>query len=204
VIKLTELLENKLNEFREGFDLDSFLKMNSFAAQVRYAGKTLKRLGSGSSRIVFEIDDTKVLKLAKNLKGIAQNKVEGDWFVNDEYYNIIARVLERDDNYRWIVSERAKKITPTEFKRLCGVDINEFYAYVCYVTRKCHAWKYPSDETKRFLDESEFATEVCELLVNTDANAGDLSRISTYGRINDRLVIVDYGLSTGVYRDYYQ
>lgn len=35
-------------------------------------------IGNGSSRMVFQISDERVLKVAKNAKGIAQNEAEGE------------------------------------------------------------------------------------------------------------------------------
>ena len=204
MIKLKSLLENDLKEFREGFDLESFLKMSSFRQQVMYANQNLRRIASGSARIVYEIDDKKVLKLAKNAKGLAQNEAEGDWYVNESYGDIIAKVLERDENYRWIVSERAKKITPNEFKSIVGVDFKDFYEYIVYIVGKDRYYTEPSQEIKDKLEDDEFASEVADFIGSTDASTGDLQRISTYGKIDDRVVIIDYGLTMEIFKKYYQ
>ena len=50
------------------FNMEEFKNCNSFAARVRYCQARLPRISSGSSRIVYKIDDEKVLKLAKNAK----------------------------------------------------------------------------------------------------------------------------------------
>ena len=41
-----------------------FKSLPSFAARVRYCNEKLQRISSGSARIVYKIDDEKVLKLA--------------------------------------------------------------------------------------------------------------------------------------------
>lgn len=55
------------------FNFDEFKSLKSFAQRVRYCDEHLQKLGSGSSRIVYVVDNDKVLKLAKNKKGLAVN-----------------------------------------------------------------------------------------------------------------------------------
>src|SRR3989304_3806367 len=165
MIKLKHILPDiELQEFQvNGFDLDEFLKMNSFAAQVRYANEKLERIAQGSARIIYIIDDKTVLKLAKNQKGIAQNEVErslsNDYMVPDD---IIAKVLEEDEKDRWIVMERAKKIGKARFRQLMdGVEIQNFYYYIIantkYSSRRNSNSNYDIDKK---LDENEFAQNV--------------------------------------------
>lgn len=49
-------------------ELDS---MRTFAERKRYCEERLQQIGVGSSRIAYKVDNEKVLKLAKNKKGIA-------------------------------------------------------------------------------------------------------------------------------------
>ena len=64
-------------EFKQNF-LPEFLKIKSFAGKMKFANQYLTRIGSGSGRIVYDIDGKKVLKLAKNPKGVAQNEMESN------------------------------------------------------------------------------------------------------------------------------
>ena len=73
-MKLSKLIETLISEFREGFDLKLFLHMKSFAQQVRYANSNLRRMASGSARIIYEISDDRVLKLAKMRKELHKTK----------------------------------------------------------------------------------------------------------------------------------
>ena len=67
-----------MNEFKISNFLKELNNINSFANRIKYADNNLTRIGGGSGRIVYELNDTKVLKLAKNQKGVAQNNVEFD------------------------------------------------------------------------------------------------------------------------------
>lgn len=59
------------------FSFDTMLSIRSYAGRLKYIASILPKLGSGSSRTVYPVDDEKVLKVARNDKGIAQNEVEG-------------------------------------------------------------------------------------------------------------------------------
>lgn len=208
MILLSRLIENTekntITEFIDGFDLDTFLKMTSFRKKILYANENLKRISSGSGRIVYGIDDTKVLKLARNEKGIAQNEVEGDWYVNDIFEDIIAGVIERDENYRWIVSKRATKVTMSEFRHITGVDLKYFFRYVLSMSTPPHEAPHTMDkDVINKLDNLYFAQELIDLIRSTNLSTGDMDRLSTYGKINNKLVLVDYGLTPHVYHTHY-
>jgi len=200
--------KEELQEFTaEGFDLDEFLNMRSFASKVRYANEKLRRLASGSARVIYVIDDKTVLKLAKNEKGLAQNEVEGslgkdDYMVGD----VVARVLEVDEENRWIVMQKAKKISKGRFRQLMdGIDIHDFYYYIKNLTdyRFGHTFTVEPEIVEK-LDENEFAQDVVELVQNFDLETADFQRPSSFGEIDGRLVITDYGLTQEVFKKYYK
>lgn len=69
----------------EGFRIDTLRNLSSFKKRVDYCKQYLGNpIGNGSSRIVFQIDDETVLKLAKNRKCITQNELEYD--KGNDYY----------------------------------------------------------------------------------------------------------------------
>lgn len=110
--------------YPSGFSFDELNKLTSFAARQRYCRQHLKRIGSGSSRVVFLVDDEKVLKLAKNPKGIAQNEREAGF--HDSDIGLFAKTFEVADDSTWIEMEAAKKVTQKEFKRVCGITYKLF------------------------------------------------------------------------------
>lgn len=60
--------------YPETFNMEEFKSISRFASRIKYCETHLQRISSGSGRIVYKIDDEKVLKLAKNPKGVAQMK----------------------------------------------------------------------------------------------------------------------------------
>ena len=72
-----EVIESYLEEdYPSNFNLEEFSKLTSFNKRIQYCQERLKRISSGSSRIVYMVDDTKVLKIARNQKGLGQNEIE--------------------------------------------------------------------------------------------------------------------------------
>jgi len=193
-------------EFVEGFDMEKFKSTKSFAERARYCGSALTRISSGSSRIIYKIDDKRVLKLAKNERGIAQNSVESDQMLNQWYGDIIAKRLEFDDDDKWIVSEYAKRVGPKRFEQLLGVTIDQLFAYLCELhPEKTKVQFIVNDKTREVLDvdNNEFMYDLNDMIGNWDMPIGDFSKLSTFGEINGKLVVTDYGLTKQVYDTHY-
>ena len=69
------------------FNMAEFKMLTTFVERIRYCQTRLQRISSGSARIVYKIDNEKVLKLAKNRKGIAQNEAEGGDYYKPKQVN---------------------------------------------------------------------------------------------------------------------
>lgn len=208
--------EEELNEatYPEEFDMNYFKSLTSFNKRIQYCEAFLQRLSSGSSRIVYKIDENTVLKLAKNQKGIAQNEVEGQHDCYRDNMNMFAKIYDTDENYLWIEMQLAKKAKPSDFKRLTGYDFNT----VCYWIDYCKPDRYRnSNPLKTFFDSPEFEenwdeygllAELQEYIGNYDVPIGDLKRISSWGVVNgeygEELVLIDYGLTNDVFNNYYK
>ena len=67
--------------------LKNLQKLKTYNARKKYAEKNLKHLSSGSSRLVYLTSNGTILKLAKNDRGIAQNKVESNSKMKSKYIN---------------------------------------------------------------------------------------------------------------------
>lgn len=97
------------------FDLG---KLNSFwtmRGRLAYARRELHELGKGSSRAAFEMDGERVLKLAMNRRGLAQNAREFEAFQSYKGYPVFAKTLECSEKCEWLVSELAGKATLSAF-----------------------------------------------------------------------------------------
>jgi hypothetical protein len=87
-------------------DLKTVLKniehLETYQARKTYAEKNLEHLSSGSSRIVYLTPNKTIIKMAKNDKGIAQNKAEANPEMKASFLN---KILSHAGNYAWIETQ---------------------------------------------------------------------------------------------------
>ena len=194
------------------WDADHFAKLNSFAARVRYADENLKYLGAGTARRVYQIDDKSVLKLAKNTKGLQQNKVEIEHSNDYVAAETVAEIFNYDPNNLWVEMELATKVTESIFHKLTGIKFAQFVKFMRneYNRRRGHKsspYNKVPKEVEEEIYENEITYSIYSYMVDFDLPAGDLTRLSSLGVVKRNgkrhIVVIDYGLTDEVYTSYY-
>lgn len=197
-------------EYPASFNMEQFKALKAFKDRVAYCEQHLQRIAAGSSRIVYKIDNEKVLKLAKNDKGLAQNETEIQWG-NDSYFgSILAQTIDSHPNSLWVEMELARKISKSEFRSLTGFDINQINYYLRNFEQEQKGGRGLFDlepELEARMDEDEFINELKSFMDAADSPAGDLGRLNSYGIVKrhgeERVVLIDYGLTQDVYSTHY-
>ena len=138
--------------------------------------KMYKYIGSGSGRAVFDLGNGYVVKVAKNRRGIAQNKAETQ-IASANYSNLFARIAQSSDDYEFVIMERAEKIQ----------RISEVWEYF-HVRNERNFYQLP---------------ELQEISQKYSLILKDLRRPENWGKVNGRPVIVDYGFTRRVMKKYY-
>lgn len=198
------------DEFKQNF-LPEFLKITSFAGRMKYANQNLQRIGSGTGRVVYDIDGQKVLKLAKNQKGIAQNEAEAGAGYYRDTQNIITEVFDNADDDSWLISEKAKKVNEKRIKELTGIpSLNDLYYFLRNYADQSKGKRevfHQEPEISEFFWENEFSQDLANFISNYNQSAGDMGRPSTYGEVlrdgQPTIVLTDYGLNDEVYNTHY-
>lgn len=220
------ITEQQLDAIKEmaypvSFNMEEFKSIRSFADRVKYCENRLKKLGAGTSRRVYQIDNEKCLKLAKNRKGIAQN-IEEINLGNDMYAgSCFAKVYDYDSNGLFVEMELARRAKESDFERLVGIPFDVY----CDIIVRTAANYLPSNNQSRNwinksmedsyeyvmdnIDDFEFISEVIDYMGNYQVKAyGDLQRLSSYGVVRrngqEEMVIVDFGLTEDVFNNYYR
>lgn len=197
-------------DYPSSWNKEEFKNQTSFAARKRYADQHLKKLGSGSARHVYAIDDEKALKLAANKKGLSQNADEHQISTIGWHDDVVAKVFDSHPDDLWIESELARKINPSRFRELTGFNIEEVGTFLNQYNDQRNG-KNPhhkvSPEKYDELIESEFITDILSIVDNWDMQTGDWGRISSYGEVKrngkPQIVLVDYGLTQDTYSSHY-
>lgn len=202
----------------EQFSLETLSSISSFRGRYNYCLAHIgKHVGKGSSRATFQLDDSKVLKLAYNEKGIAQNEQEGQ----EDYYlqqlGIVPEIYETDDNYKWIITEYVLPAKSQDFKQCMGVDEKTFYRFIITShvkrggskrERMIYARDILDDDTFEELAENEDLMNWDDYIGNYRPPIGDMLIRVNYGMTlrngYPTIVLLDNGLTDEIYNNYYR
>jgi hypothetical protein len=211
-----EVIESYLEEdYPSNFDLEEFSKLTSFNKRIQYCQERLKRISSGSSRIVYMVDDTKVLKIAKNEKGLNQNEIEAEYSNYHDIKDITAQVFAYDNNNLWVEMELARKVTPKIFEKLVGVSFNDYcdgldkYFEAVNPQKARRGWGRSDLDQEKYdaMWENEFIYDIFTFMGGYDTPVGDLKRLNSYGLVKrngeDTIVLIDYGITWYGFETYY-
>ena len=136
-----------------------------------------KKLGAGSGRFVYDIGNGLVVKYGRNQKGLAQNQQEHEIF-HVRRDPILAAVVDLSADNRFLVMEKADTYCKT--------------IYLCryfQVSNMGELIKIP--EIKRVVYEYQL-------------EASDLTKLSSWGEVRQRPVLIDYGFTSNVRHRYYR
>jgi hypothetical protein len=197
-------------------------KMNlrqTFKDRLKYALDRAKRLGGGSSRIAMTIDyegRPTALKVAKNIKGLAQNEAEID-ILKDGYTGklpIVVPLIDYDKaNKRpvWIQTEIAKKVQGQTLMKLLHIPamwyLTDYVQVMLGQSPKRLQAETPDSMKKLYfklgkdLTEKdyeiflEYANEVAQLVDASGLETGDLQNPANWGVYNGKPVVIDLGFT---------
>jgi len=187
-------------------DLKTVLKniqnLKTFNARKKYAEKNLKHLSSGSSRIVYLTPKDTIIKLAKNERGLAQNKVESNPKVKSKYLN---KILDKASNYSWIQTYYLNKITEKQFKKMIDIDFDDFGDCIKYALRKVSSDK-DIDKPDSFdeISKTDFFKDIEKIGKKNDLMPGDLARISSWLTNKEYPILGDAGLTRKIFEEFYE
>ena len=170
--------------------LSDITTLNKFSERKKYADANFKCIGKGTGRYVYSLNDKYVLKLAKNKKGIAQNLVEINIHKTRNYDDITANIIEYDINGVYTIQEKAHIITEDKFKDITRMQLRGFLYYLR------HNMKWDGHN-------HIFYDKVNSLIKKFDLDRFDVTNESSWGIINNNVVLVDYGLNLDIARNLY-
>jgi hypothetical protein len=177
------------------FDQEKLKGLKTFKQRKDVVQQEIKNKKSGTGRAVYSLDENRVLKLAKNNKGIAQNLTEIKVGSDVEYQDVVAKVLEYNKDGEWLIQEKAKLISEEKFEELTGFQFTGFWSWL-------RGWG--GEEFEEFYNDKPFAIKIKNLIKKYNLDAFDLSDISAWGEINDKVILIDYGLDLHTSRTLYK
>jgi len=201
-----------------------------YKAMIRAARKFgLEEFGMGSSRFVFAMDSGKVLKIARNKKGVEQNKLEAFAGRDPHVHSMLASVYDSSPENAWLVSEFVEPLDDLDFKvaeSVAGVSWEEVRKVLglssktdAKVTAKAgdsetatkklsiprgHAGKRPSGSGclagDKFLEGLKGFLDRYQGMLT-----GDIVKLSSWGVSGKGcLVLLDYGITRKKFEELYK
>lgn len=153
-------------------DYDTYFKR--IASKISRGG--YRYIGKGSGRVVFDLGNGKVVKAARNIKGIAQNYEEFRIAMADDS-GLLARIWDVSDDYRYLIMDKAERVR----------DMSQVWNY----------FSVKSNSELYQISSIRYIAEKYNLLIN------DFGRAVNWGEIGGRPMIIDYGFTRQVRRKYY-
>lgn len=209
--KLRKIIrETILEAIDDSFSYDELSSLSHFSERVAYCKKHLGNpIGNGSSRIVFQIDDEKCLKLAKNSKGLAQNNAEFDWYAQS--YGVLPNIYESADDNSWILVEYVIPAKVKDIEVCLGVNFKTFQRFVrtaySYYSRFRSYGSLSDEEFSQMCENNEWFKSLYDYMSDYQLPCGDILRLANLGMVlrdgQPQIVILDSGLTQQVYDEYY-
>ena len=163
----------------------------------------------GQGRKVFKLEGRKVLKLAKNLAGVAQNEAEATVCRDEKNSSIFPKMFDFDPRYFWILVEEAEPMTRVKFESATNMPWREFLLSLAGAFM--HKLAEPNNIKNQLYHASfeknygnPFLRRVINLINDCGYEPGDFAKLDSWGLIDGRVVVIDSGLTTNIYQGYYQ
>lgn len=212
-------------ELEEGkFNPDTLNDMSGPEEMIMALAGKLPLLGQGSSRAAFLLDSKRVLKIAINEKGYAQNAAELELADDPGVAPLVTKIFRVGKDNSWLVSELVRPLTGVkEFQQLTSVpwsflvDFMQFYTVlgdvgeafestVAAVVARDKKNRSPSPGISvRGIEHVPFIGRLFTALANRpDMMPGDMIIVSHWGKTPDqRVVLMDSGFTQEVYDAHY-
>ncbi len=176
--------------------------LETYNARKNYAERNLKHLSSGSARIVYLTPSKTIIKMAKNDKGIAQNKAEANPAMTSKYLN---QIISCAKNYSWLETHHLDKITEKEFEKMTGIKFGDFGDALRYGLKNVSNNKdIEKPENFEKVAKSDIYKELQGIGEKFKLLPGDIARISSWGTKDGRPVLIDAGLTRDIFDEFYE
>jgi len=173
-----------------------------------------KSFGAGSSRDTYMLTSKRIMKLAMNDKGLAQN--EEELRISKEIPALTTKIFAfgpSDSKVGWLVSELVKELTnEKEFEQLAGIS---FGAMNAVLTSYAGSWSKAVEKAmpilkynyKEYIDLILNPTGFIKLVkdgLEKKLMPADLTVLEHWGKTTDgRIVLLDYGFTKDVQKKHY-
>lgn len=187
------------------FNFAEFKSLDDLDKILNYASNRLELLGSGSSRAVYALTAKKVLKIATNEAGLAQNEEEINVYTNPKSKPLMTKIYDSDKDFTWLTSELAQPCEDNgQIEKHLGIDEEnmQFNEFIDACARGQFKWM--RENFPVLVPLMPFAEAIYDFIDENNLIPGDIKKPDSWGFTADnRLVLLDYGFSDDVRINHY-
>lgn len=187
--KVAEYAADAFDEGDGKLDLNGYLKVLHEKAHDLF-----EYVGQGSFRVVYQMDDGRVLKIvrrwpeesARGTQGFFHNEFEANRDFEPQFQDLIPKVEEVDENYAWIVMEKVNICQTDKCRHKALPSMENF-------DTEMERARYMRNIHNEKNDDYSVLNRVAEFAKEYNLNADELLRKKNMGYDSDGdLKIVDY------------
>ena len=224
-MKIREIIRENITEapLPAEWDKTVYTPAQSYKKRIDYAVARAQKLGTGSSRVAFDIPyqgRNTVLKVAKNAKGMAQNQAEAS-LLEDGYIQslgIAIPLIDYDEEHAqpvWIHTEKAMKASAKQLCDIMKCGKLEWLVNAAKYAQTGRGQDHNDDVMKLYRDDGYPAyaqnnldifheyVDLLQELYGFEVNLDDFSRPANWGLYNGQPVIIDLGFTQEVAKQHY-
>lgn len=190
------------------FSFEEFSRLKTPEDRIAYCSTRLPKLGSGTARTVFELNNLNVIKVSTSSAGNDQNKVEAQAEQCSTVQGLFASVSRSASDFSWIVMEKVRPLdNGGQFKKLLKLTEYDVFSTLTYwyaqnMQNARHTQFEPENYDKVL--RNPYVKKLIEVMKTCDLLPGDLSKFSSWGVTPDnRVVLIDFGLTKAIYMKHY-
>ena len=189
-----------LINFSNMFDILPDKNINDYNEVIQFCDKNYYHLKDGTSRKVYDIGNGYVIKAAFNQKGIYQNQSEIRISEQMKDDGLILPIECYTD--LWVIQKKVEPLTKETtnlFNDLYDISFNKLCALITY----CNIKILEKKNVYHYKNINDFAYSIEKFLYKTKSIfCSDYRKIDSWGFLDNRIYIIDYGMDNITYDKY--
>lgn len=188
------MIRETLHDIKNEHDLMMFCKLN------------FRKIGVGTSRFVYDMGDGFVLKVAKQINGRWQNKSECDTYRKYKGLDIFLPIEDYDSQYLWVIQ---RKVNPFSHQNIelfdvySGGSFEDLRKELNRIEIDYRFKRISHDKIQSNYTQDSLIGKLCHYILKERIRFFfDFLKYDSYGILNDKIYIIDYGMDNNSLNKY--
>ena len=148
----------------------------------------LAHIGSGYSRDVYRLNSKQVIKVAKHDLGYTQNASECEIYNTYGGLGLFNEITNNAKSYLWVIQPLATPLKNTD------IEFQQIVNLVQHI-----------ENSKEYSTDNIFLKKLYDFLIETEWKyLQDIRKADSWGWVDNKLCIIDYGMNNEAFEDYFK